>query len=348
MARKLGWRRTVAYCGGFGCAVSALLLYCVPVATGAHMGIALLVCVLYGATLAGYVPLSALMPSLSPEHKGAAMSILNLGAGLSTFIGPAIVGLAIGPLGIVGVIWIFAVLYLLSAILAFFLRLPPGEPAPATAQHPAADRDIMVTERRSFRKTIRIPFPHNKYGAPTITQKANRGQLPATQHPCVTSASQTRHPGVNTPHRPDPTTAPLSHILPIAILWALGDQCGSRWMPGVLLVTARLQRIRYRALLAMAVGGVGGGGEDTVVELRKDTTRGGPAQGSEHAFAFPGPRRLRCVRNALKRSPKSGPRNSGGPFFFSVALAVGIRVWRHEDVRREAGVSFSRQEKCGV
>lgn len=123
---KLGWRRTVAYCGGLGCAVSTLLLYYVPVATGAHMGIALLVCVLYGATLAGYVPLSALMPSLSPEHKGAAMSILNLGAGLSTFIGPAIVGLAIGPLGIVGVIWIFALLYLISAILAFFLRLPPS------------------------------------------------------------------------------------------------------------------------------------------------------------------------------------------------------------------------------
>jgi hypothetical protein len=31
-------------------------------------------------------------------------------------------------------------------------------------------------------------------------------------------------------------------------------------MPGVLLVMARLQRIRYRALLAMAVGEVGGGG----------------------------------------------------------------------------------------
>lgn len=140
---KLGWRRTVAYCGGLGCAVSTLLLYYVPVATGAHMGIALLVCVLYGATLAGYVPLSALMPSLSPEHKGAAMSILNLGAGLSTFIGPAVVGLAIGPLGVAGVIWIFAILYVISAVLAFFLRLPPEEPAPDTARQPAAGRDIM-------------------------------------------------------------------------------------------------------------------------------------------------------------------------------------------------------------
>ncbi|MFE6738276.1 hypothetical protein [Streptomyces tubercidicus] len=40
-------------------------------------------------------------------------------------------------------------LYLLSAILAFFLRLPPEQPAPAAAQQPAADRDIMVSERTS-------------------------------------------------------------------------------------------------------------------------------------------------------------------------------------------------------
>ncbi|GAA3318657.1 hypothetical protein GCM10020331_022350 [Ectobacillus funiculus] len=46
----------------------------------------------FGACLAGYVPLSALVPSLAPENKGAAMSILSLGAGLSTFVGPAIVG----------------------------------------------------------------------------------------------------------------------------------------------------------------------------------------------------------------------------------------------------------------
>lgn len=36
---------------------------------------------LFGACLAGYVPLSAIMPSLAPENKGAAMSVLNLGQG---------------------------------------------------------------------------------------------------------------------------------------------------------------------------------------------------------------------------------------------------------------------------
>jgi MFS family permease len=64
------------------------------------------------------------MPSLAPENKGAAMSILNLGAGLSTFVGPAVVGLFIGSLGTVGVIWIFTGMYLFSGILMKFVTLP--------------------------------------------------------------------------------------------------------------------------------------------------------------------------------------------------------------------------------
>lgn len=120
-------------------------------------------------------------------------------------------------------------------------------------------------------------------------------------------------------------------------------------MPRVLLVAEGLQRIRYRALLAMAVGEVSGGGEGTVVELRKGTALGGFVRGAERAFAFPVPRDLRLVRNTLKRSSKGGPQDSGGPFFFSVAFAVGIRVRGHEvDVRRQAGASFSPQEKCGA
>lgn len=79
-----------------------------------------------------------------------------------------------------------------------------------------------------FRTTIRIFFPHNKNDAPTIMQQANRGPISSTQHPCVTSASQTRHPGVTAPHRPGPIITPLSHILPITILWALGGHRGSR------------------------------------------------------------------------------------------------------------------------
>ena len=121
---KLGWRRTVAWCGGFGSAVTTLLLYYTPTLLGANYTLAVIAAMLYGATLAGYVPLSALMPSLAPDHKGAAMSVLNLGAGAATWVGPGIVALFLPTLGVVGVMWIFAGLYVLSGVMALFLKLP--------------------------------------------------------------------------------------------------------------------------------------------------------------------------------------------------------------------------------
>ena len=124
VADKLGWRRTVAYVGGIGCTITTLLLYYVPIAHRGNFGLAVVVAVLYGATLAGFVPLTAIMPLLAPENKGAAISMLTLGAGASALLGPAIVALFIGPLGVEGVMWIFAGLYALSAVLALFLTLP--------------------------------------------------------------------------------------------------------------------------------------------------------------------------------------------------------------------------------
>ncbi len=77
--------------------------------------------ILYGATLAGFVPLSALMPHLAPQHKGEALSLLSLGAGASVWVGPALVGLFFGLLGVAGLMWIFAGLYLRSAVLTLTL-----------------------------------------------------------------------------------------------------------------------------------------------------------------------------------------------------------------------------------
>lgn len=128
---RFGWRRTVALCGGVGSAATTLLLYYVPATWGANYPLAVAAAVLYGATLAGYVPLSALMPSLAPRHKGAAMSLLNLGAGASVWVGPAVVYLFLRSAGVAGVMWVYAVLYLVSAVLALFLTLPPDDPGAA-------------------------------------------------------------------------------------------------------------------------------------------------------------------------------------------------------------------------
>ncbi|MEO6804275.1 MAG: MFS transporter [Granulicella sp.] len=129
---RFGWRKTVAICGGFGSAVSTLTLYYVP--TLHHsLPLAVLAGVFYGATLAGYVPLSALMPSLAPEHRGASLSLLSLGAGMSVWVGPALVALLLKPIGVAGLMWVFSGLYLVSGFLALTLRLP-GEEKTIAAQ----------------------------------------------------------------------------------------------------------------------------------------------------------------------------------------------------------------------
>src|SRR5262249_61398739 len=77
---RLGWRHTVAYVGGMGCTITTLLLYYVPVAHRGNFGLALVVAVLYGATLGGFVALSAILPLLAPGTKRAAIPSLNCGA----------------------------------------------------------------------------------------------------------------------------------------------------------------------------------------------------------------------------------------------------------------------------
>jgi polyol permease family len=137
---RLGWRNTVMWFGGVGCGLSTLLFYYAPQWFGGAYWPVLLSGVLWGALLAGYVPLSALVPSLVRKDKGAAMSILNLGAGLPVFVGPAIVGLFIGITGSEGVIWILAILYFISAILTYFITL---NKEPETIESPVT---TMVTE----------------------------------------------------------------------------------------------------------------------------------------------------------------------------------------------------------
>ena len=126
---RIGWRRTVTLVGSCGCALATLGLFYVPDHFGMNYPLVLLASMAYGATLAGFVPLSAIMVTLAPESRGAAMSIMNLGSGTSVWLGPAIAGLFLPRVGVAGVIWIFAGLYVLSAGITMMLRLP-GEQKP--------------------------------------------------------------------------------------------------------------------------------------------------------------------------------------------------------------------------
>ncbi|MSS85395.1 MFS transporter [Actinomycetaceae bacterium WB03_NA08] len=68
--------------------------------------------------------------------------MLNLGAGLGSFVGPAIVTALVGTVGPAGVMFALAGLYVISFFLLFFLKLPgnarvlhsqPADNAPASA-----------------------------------------------------------------------------------------------------------------------------------------------------------------------------------------------------------------------
>ncbi|WP_298735721.1 MFS transporter [uncultured Chitinophaga sp.] len=140
---RLGWRNTVMWFGGMGCAVTTLLFYYAPQIWENSFWMTMTAGVLWGAFLAGYVPLSALVPSLVKKDKGAAMAILNLGAGLPVFVGPAIVGLFIGMVGEAGVIWILAILYAISAFLTRFITLPDNAKTNINLSHASIDHSAV-------------------------------------------------------------------------------------------------------------------------------------------------------------------------------------------------------------
>jgi|SRR5690625_230216 len=126
---KIGWKNTVTWFGAVGCSVFTLMLFYTPQIFAGNVILVAIIGMLWGACIAGFVPLSALTPSLVGDgDKGAAMSILNFGAGLCVFVGPAIVAISFNTVGAKGVVWILAILYVIAAILTRFLKLPDEEP----------------------------------------------------------------------------------------------------------------------------------------------------------------------------------------------------------------------------
>jgi polyol permease family len=124
IADRIGWRVTITFAGSCGCALTTLGLYYIPHIYGANYVLVTVAGMAYGAALAGFVPIAAIMASLAPEARGAAMSIMNLGSGTSIWLGPAIAGVCLPTIGVVGAIWTFALLYVVSALISYNLKLP--------------------------------------------------------------------------------------------------------------------------------------------------------------------------------------------------------------------------------
>lgn len=142
---KIGWRNVIKWFGGLGCALTTLLYYYGPVALHHNFWMTVVIACLFGACVSAFVPLSALMPYLAPNERGAAMGVLNLGAGLSNFIGPVLVALFNQIFGLVGVVWAFAILYVISSFLTHFFLQPTREMAPAGTGSAQRDVDSIVT-----------------------------------------------------------------------------------------------------------------------------------------------------------------------------------------------------------
>lgn len=124
---RMGWSRTVVWCGAVLCALAMLSLYVVPNYAVAHgwaaaYPLTLLCGAVFGIGLAGFVPLSAIAVSLAPDTPGAAMSSYNLGIGAAVFAGPLLVAVLYGVLGPFGLVILFAALYLVAAALSATLR----------------------------------------------------------------------------------------------------------------------------------------------------------------------------------------------------------------------------------
>src|SRR5471032_175568 len=139
---RLGWRRVLTFFGGIGSAISMLLMYFVPQYTGHNFAIAVVCACLYGITLCGYVPAAALMSSLAGrEDKGNAMAIYCLSAGVSTFIGPGLYRVLNSAVGMDGVVWTYAVLYVISALVSWFFLVSPEDPG--ELRRAASQRDLL-------------------------------------------------------------------------------------------------------------------------------------------------------------------------------------------------------------
>lgn len=124
-----GWRRTVTWFGCLGCAIATPLWYFASVGTQSFAVAAVLGGV-FGVLLAGFVPMSALMPSMVPaKDKGSALAILNLGAGGAAFLGTLVVSVFYPIGGGAAVAIAFCIMYVIVGALSFLVkdRSDPGE-----------------------------------------------------------------------------------------------------------------------------------------------------------------------------------------------------------------------------
>ena len=122
MSQKWGILRTIRWFGAIACAIFSITFYFLPIYFGPNFWVAALGAILLGASTAGFVPLTALFPALEPKHKGAAISVCNLSAGLSNFFAPALATVLLPFVGVKGIVFTYSGLYILAFVLTLYIE----------------------------------------------------------------------------------------------------------------------------------------------------------------------------------------------------------------------------------
>lgn len=97
-------------------------MYYIPKLAGPSYLLTTICWAIFAIGLAGFVPLTALVPAMVPNNERAnALALYTLAAGLAAFIGPGLVAVAGGAEHMELLTWIFAGMYVVGAFLCAFL-----------------------------------------------------------------------------------------------------------------------------------------------------------------------------------------------------------------------------------
>ena len=134
---RIGWMRQMRWVGFCGCGTASLLFYWIPLHYPHNMFAASIAALLFAFTVTAFVPMGAIFPMMEPKHKGAAVSVQNLGGGLANFGGPMLAALILPLWGFKGVVIVYGALYYFAAVPTLFIHVdqPKGTTVASLATH---------------------------------------------------------------------------------------------------------------------------------------------------------------------------------------------------------------------
>lgn len=147
---RYGWMRQMRWYGFIGMALSCLAFGYFPHVFGGSYIAMLVAALVFACSVTAFVPMGAVFPALAPEHRGAAISAHNLASGLTTFIGPGIATLFLPIAGPLGVIWIYAGLFVAGIVVTFLIT--PPQPGVTDEK----GRNLTKAQRRAARRETSI------------------------------------------------------------------------------------------------------------------------------------------------------------------------------------------------